>query len=221
MMDRIPEPELMNDAAQASAYALADFSSAHNLFVEKFKEKFPGFIFNDIVLELGCGPCDITRRFAKAYPDAGFHAIDGAAEMLKHAQVLNDKAGLTQRIKLIQDIIPNAKLPQPFYHLIISNSLLHHCHDPFSLWDSIKQHAKPYAHVFVMDLIRPVDEATVDFLVNEYAANEPEILKQDFKNSLRAAFSLKEVREQLIEMKLNQLQVEEVSDRHMIIYGNM
>lgn len=221
MMDRIPEPELMNDAAQASAYALADFSTAHNLFVEKFKEKFPKFIFNDIVLDLGCGPCDVTRRFANAFPDAGFHAVDGAGEMLKHAQELNDKAGLTQRIKLIEDIIPNANLPQPFYHLIISNSLLHHCHDPFSLWDTIKQHAKPYAHVFVMDLIRPTDEATVEFLVGEYASNAAEVLQVDFKNSLRAAFTLNEVREQLNEMGLSQLQIEEASDRHMIIYGHV
>lgn len=221
MMDRIPEPELMNDEVQASAYALADFSSAHNLFIEKFQDKFPGFIFNDIVLDLGCGPCDVTRRFANAFPDAGFHAVDGAAEMLKHAQLLNDKAGLTPRIKLIEGCIPNVKLPQPFYHAIISNSLLHHCHDPFSLWDTIKQHAKPYAHVFVMDLIRPVDEATVEFLAGEYAANEAEILQQDFKNSLRAAFTLKEVREQLDELGLSQLRVEEASDRHMIIYGNM
>jgi 2-polyprenyl-3-methyl-5-hydroxy-6-metoxy-1,4-benzoquinol methylase len=221
MMDRIPEPELMNDEAQAKAYACADFSSAHSLFVEKFKEKFPGFMFDDIVLDLGCGPCDITRRFARAFPDTGFHAVDGAAEMLKHAKVLNERADLGQRIKLIEGCIPDVKLPQSFYHAIISNSLLHHCHDPIALWDAIQTHSKPYTHVFVMDLQRPVDAATVNFLVDEYAANEPEILRKDFKNSLHAAFTIKEVRGQLDEKGLSQLQVEEASDRHMIIYGNM
>jgi hypothetical protein len=33
-MDRIPEPELMNDPGQALAYARADFEEPHNQFVE-------------------------------------------------------------------------------------------------------------------------------------------------------------------------------------------
>ena len=221
MMERTPEPELMNEEEQAKAYAYADFSEPHNLFIETFQEKFPGFSFNDIFLDLGCGPCDVTRRMANAYPDAGFHAVDGASEMLKYGQQLNYKTGLSEKIKLIKGCLPEVELPQQFYHAIISNSLLHHLHDPFVLWEFIQQHAKPYAHVFVMDLMRPVDEHTVSFLVNEYAADEAEVLKKDFKNSLHAAFTLKEVREQLDEMGLSQLQVEEVSDRHMIIYGNM
>lgn len=223
MMDRIPESELMNEEEQAKAYAFADFSQAHNLFVEKFQEKFPSLnsSFNDVILDIGCGPCDVTRRFAKAYPDAGFHALDGAAAMLKHAEELNEKEGLTNRIKLIEDCIPEVILPQPFYHVIISNSLLHHLHNPFALWQTIQQHAKPYAHVFVMDLIRPIDEHTVKFLSDENINNEPDILKQDFENSLRAAFTLNEVRQQLDETGLNKLAVEEVDDFHMIIYGTM
>lgn len=223
MMDRTPEPELMNEEEQAKAYAFANFSEPHDLFIEKFQEKFTDVNanFNDVVLDLGCGPCDITRRFAKAYPDAGFHAVDGAATMLKHGQELNESAGLTIRIKLIEGSMPEVKLPQEHYHTIISNSLLHHLHNPFVLWGTIQQHAKPFARVFVMDLIRPIDEHTVKFLSSEYVGNEPDILKQDFENSLRAAFTIKEVQQQLDEMGLSQLQVEEVSDRHMIIYGNM
>lgn len=106
-----------------------------------------------------------------------------------------------------------------FYHVIISNSLLHHLKNPFNLWETIHNHAKPYAHIFVMDLIRPVDEQTVQFLANEYAANESDVLKQDFINSLRAAHTVKEVKQQLKEKSLTKLQVEEASDRHMIIYG--
>ena len=77
----------MNGEDQAKAYAFADFTEPHNLFIETFLEKFSDIhpSFNDGVLDLGCGPCDITRRFAAAYPDAGFHTVDGAFEMLKHA----------------------------------------------------------------------------------------------------------------------------------------
>ena len=186
-MDRISEDELMQEEEQARAYAFADFSEPHNLFIEIFQQKFtdihPGF--NDVVLDLGCGPCDITRRFAKAYPDAGFHAVDGSANMLKYAQELNDEAGLTPRIKLIETCLPEVALPQQFYHAIISNSLLHHLADPFSLWLTIPKHAKPFAHVFLMVLRRPFDEPTVKFLSSEYAENEPTILIEDLENSLQ------------------------------------
>lgn len=221
MMERIAEKDLMEDEEQAKAYAFADFSIPHNLFIDLFREKFndvhPGF--NDVVLDLGCGPCDITRRFATAYSDASFHAVDGAAAMLKYASELNRQVNLSQRIKLIEACLPKLELPQAFYHVLISNSLLHHLENPFDLWETIQSNAKPYAHVFVMDLIRPVDEQTVQFLSNEYAENEPAILKEDFENSLRAAYTVKEVRQQLDETGLTKLQVEEVSDRHMIIYG--
>lgn len=221
MMERVSETELMDDEEQAKAYAFADFSTPHNLFIEIFREKFsdihPGF--NDVVLDLGCGPCDITRRFANAYPDASFHAVDGAAAMLKQGAELNEQENLSQRIKLIEAYLPKLELPQALYHVIISNSLLHHLQNPFDLWETIQNYAKPYAHVFIMDLIRPIDEQTVQFLSNGYAANESDILKEDFENSLRAAYTIKEVRQQLEEKGLIKLQVEEVSDRHMIIYG--
>ncbi len=225
MMDRIPEAELMNGEEQAKAYAFADFSAAHKLFITKFQEMFSdtdfSSSFNDVVLDLGCGPCDITRRFANAYPDANFHAVDAAAVMLRHGQELNEQANLAHRIKLIETTLPEVKLPQQFYHCIISNSLLHHLHDPFVLWNTIQQHAKPYAKVFVMDLVRPLDEQTVKFLSDEYTANEADILRTDFENSLRASFTIKEVRQQLDEMGLGNLTVEEASDRHMIIYGTL
>jgi len=223
LLNRIPEPELMNDEDQAKAYAYADFSEPHNLFIKTFREKFPAILpsFNDTVLDLGCGPCDVTRRFAEAYKDAGFHAVDGAFEMLKHAQHINQQQGFTLRIKLIEGSIPEVMFPQKKYHAIISNSLLHHLADPMVLWQTIKQHAKPFAHIFIMDLKRPVDEQTVKFLSSEYAANEPEVLRTDFENSLRAAFTIEEVQQQLDEAGLEKLEVEEISDRHMIIYGTL
>jgi hypothetical protein len=57
-MKRIPEPELMNEASQARAYAEADFSEPNQLFMQLFTEHFPGFD-GATVVDLGCGPADI------------------------------------------------------------------------------------------------------------------------------------------------------------------
>ncbi|MEJ2397405.1 MAG: SAM-dependent methyltransferase, partial [Gammaproteobacteria bacterium] len=100
-----------------------------------------------------------------------------------------------------------------------SNSLLHHLHEPMVLWRSLKQYANPGAAIFIMDLLRPASSDDAQKLVTEYAGDEPEILRKDFLASLYAAFSLEEVRQQLADMQLSHLQVTDVSDRHLIIYG--
>lgn len=220
-MQRITEPELMDDAVQARAYADADFESAHQAFIHLFQEKFPQLEITNEVLDLGCGPCDISRRFANAFPDAILHAVDGATSMLQEADRLNKQHGLNKRIRLIESRLPNLDLPQQHYHTIISNSLLHHLHAPHVLWQTIQSHAKPFANVFVMDLMRPETKEMAEALVEQYAIHEPEILKQDFYHSLCAAFTPDEVQEQLDDHSLSQLSVEIVSDRHMIIYGRL
>lgn len=220
-MQRIPEPELMNDEQQAHAYAHADFSAPHDLFIELFQEKFPGLSINDAVLDLGCGPADISRRFLQAYPSCYMHGVDGAKAMLELANQLNHQAGLSHRIQLIEACLPALMLPQDVYPVLISNSLLHHLHDPSVLWDTVKQHAKPLAYVFIMDLIRPGSKEKARQLVRCYTGNEPEILQNDFYHSLCAAFSIEEVQQQLNEMAMSNLAIEKVSDRHMIIFGQL
>lgn len=220
-MQRIPEAELMSDPAQVSAYAAADFESAHQAFIDLFQQRFSLTGLSGEVLELGCGPCDISRRFALAFPDTNLHAVDGAVAMLEQAASLNRQQGLENRIRLIESTLPDLQLPQQHYHTIISNSLLHHLHDPHVLWESIKQHAKPFAQVFVMDLFRPETDAMAVAIVEQYAANEPDILRHDFYHSLRAAFTPNEVRQQLDDHALSQLDIDIVSDRHLIIYGNL
>lgn len=220
-MQRIPEPELMNDTEQAIAYARADFAIPHQFFIELFQEKFPDLTISGEVLDLGCGPCDITRRFVQAYPEAILHGVDGAAAMLAQAESMNQQAGVTDRIQLVESCLPNVNLPQQYYHLIISNSLLHHLHDPFVLWDTLHQHTKPFANVFIMDLMRPETEQDAKKMVSKYASDEPKVLQDDFFHSLCAAFLPEEVRKQLLDAALPNLQLEVVSDRHMIIYGTL
>ncbi len=220
-MQRTPEPELMNEPDQARAYAAADFETAHQNFIHLFQDKFPQLNISGEVLDLGCGPCDITRRFAKAFPGTMLHAVDGASAMLREAECLNQQHHLADRIILIESSLPDLKLPQQHYHTIISNSLLHHLHDPHCLWDSIKNHAKPFASVFIMDLMRPESETSARVLVEQYAANEPEVLREDFYHSLCAAFTPAEVQQQLDEHALSHLKTEIVSDRHLIVFGTL
>lgn len=211
----------MNDDVQARAYAEADFNEPHSMFVELLRERFPTVDGAVHVLDLGCGAADITIRVARAFPDATVDAVDGAEAMLHYAQHAITAAGVQRRVQLVHGCLPDA-LPDPgAYDLIISNSLLHHLRDPLDLWRSIKRHARTGTAVFVMDLLRPANRAAVAALVDHYAADEPDILRRDFFNSLCAAYRSDEVRRQLAETALDFLSVEQVSDRHLVVSGAM
>ena len=217
-MDRIPEPELMDDPAQALAYARADFSEPHEAFVGRFQERFPQWRPRR-VLDLGCGPADVTIRFARAYPECEIVGVDGAEAMLALGREALERAGLSGRVRLVRRRLPAAGWDERF-DTAISNSLLHHLHDPMVLWGTVAACAAPDAAVCVMDLVRPDTRAAAEALVAQHAAGEPEILRRDFLNSLCAAFTPREIEGQLRRAGLR-LAVETVSDRHVLVWGRM
>jgi len=139
--------------------------------------------------------------------------------MLQEGTQRLKRENLNDRICLIQGMIPNIEVPEKQYSVIISNSLLHHLHDPVVLWRCIKNYSPQCTAIFVMDLMRPQTTQEAKELVNTYSGAEPLILKQDFYNSLCAAFTLEEVQDQLNTASLDKLEVKAISDRHLIVYG--
>ena len=221
-MERITEPELMDDAAQARAYAEADFEEPNARFVALYDECVGRLPAGAAVLDLGCGPGDITLRIAAAHPGIEVHGLDGSAAMLAFGRAtLENNAALRERVRLVEGLVPDAVLPRTRYEAVVSNSLLHHLHDPAVLWRMIRARGAPGAPVLVMDLMRPVSAAAARALVAEHAAGEPEVLRRDFYNSLLAAFEPDEIRAQLAAAGLDQLSVEEISDRHLVIRGRL
>jgi len=221
-MKRKLEPELMEEYEQAKAYAEADFSNAHNNYIILLKEQFKNLDFNGYALDLGCGPGDISFRFARAFHNCKVHGVDGSDAMLKFGQCLLYKAtDIKFRVKFINALLPGAILPRKKYDFIICNSLLHHFHNPANLWSAVNQYAAPNAPIFIMDLKRAETSEEAESLVETYASTEPEILKHDFYHSLFAAFEKSEIEEQLKTAGLEQLTVNEVSDRHVVISGYM
>jgi ubiquinone/menaquinone biosynthesis C-methylase UbiE len=219
-MQRIPEPELMDDEAQARAYAEADFEAPHSYFIELFQQTFPALSITGSVLDLGCGPADISLRFARAYPDCEIHGVDAAVAMLAYGDKAIQQAKLGDRIHLVPGYLPGARLPRQQYEAVISNSLLHHLADPMTLWQAVQKYAAPGAPVFIMDLMRPISQTRAQALMAEYAADEPPVLQHDFYHSLLAAYTPQEVEQQLSSLALP-LSVRVVSDRHLVVSGKM
>lgn len=216
-MERIPEPEeLMEGAEQAAAYARADFSQSNQAYVDRLVDAFPAHLGR--VVDLGCGPGDVVVRLARAVPGLHVTAVDGAAEMIRLAREATAAAGLADRVTTLQGYIPGLPLPGHAFDAVLSKDLLHHLPDPAALWAEAKRLGRPGAAVFVMDLFRPPSPEAARNIVARVAGNEHPILQEDFYNSLCAAFTVDEVREQLRQAGLA-LQVKAVSERHLLVYG--
>jgi ubiquinone/menaquinone biosynthesis C-methylase UbiE len=216
-MQRTLEPELMEDAEQVTAYAKADFEIPHNAFVERINVLLNEPTFSGRALDLGCGPGDISRRFALAFPLCKCDAVDGSKPMIDYA-VNSITAELQSKLNFIHGKLPGVVLPESSYDIIFSNSLLHHLPDPQALWQVVKKYSTSGTRIAVMDLLRPATTSMAKALVGRYAAEEPGILRRDFYCSLLAAFTLEEIEAQIAQAELS-LTVEQISDRHVFISG--
>ncbi|MFC1609381.1 class I SAM-dependent methyltransferase [Myxococcota bacterium] len=220
MIPRVPEHDLMDDPAQAAAYAAADFADVNQVFVHRFCELYPD-IGDAHVVDLGCGPADIPIRLCRALPHARVTAIDGSEPMLVHGRRAVEQAGLGPRVEIRCGVLPGAVPAGCRFDAVVSNSLLHHLTDPGVLWHEVRAVGRPGAAVLVVDLFRPETPGRARAIVDEQASGEHEILRRDFFRSLLAAFTADEVREQLRMHDLGHLAVEQMSDRHLAVHGRL
>lgn len=217
MMERVLEPELMEDAEQALVYARADFAKENQGFVDLFSESRPEWTGGHVI-DLGCGPGDIPIRFARKFPGARVTGIDASRPMIQLAEEAVKSAKMEDRIRFRCERFQEVLLQEPA-DAAISNSLLHHVPNPLQFWYKLKHLVKPGSFVLVMDLLRPESAEAAAAIVSQYAADEPPILRRDFYNSLLAAFTEDEVAAQLAEMNLSRLLIDVPDDRHWVVGG--
>lgn len=254
-MERTCEPELMDDPLQARAYAEADFASTDQAFTDRILALVaaaePAWLApaapeapeapealdasgapppHGRILDLGCGPGNISFRLAAALPGAAVLGIDGAAAMLELAEHQRQaQPALWPRLRFARACLPVPAgglegLPEAFappFDLIVSNSLLHHLHDPAVLWRAVGQWAAPGALVAVRDLRRPPSPEALQALVELHADGAPPVLRRDYAASLAAAFRPEEVEAQLAASGLGTLRVEPLDDRYLEVSGRL
>jgi 2-polyprenyl-3-methyl-5-hydroxy-6-metoxy-1,4-benzoquinol methylase len=218
MMERVLEPEVMDDLEQAAVYARADFEEENQGFVNRFLELYADLTEGHVV-DLGCGPADIPIRLAAALPGIHIMAVDASQPMIDIGEMVVKAAGLTDRVVLRCARFQTCVMPPA--DAVISNSLLHHVPNPLQFWYAVKTFAKPGAAVLVMDLLRPGSPAEAQAIVNRYAAEEHAILRRDFFNSLLASFTEDDVASQLAELNLSRLLIDVPDDRHWIVAGRV
>ncbi len=225
-MKRTPEPELMETPSQVKAYADADFSRSDSLVIKRLEKylKQVGKTLNknDLILDIACGPGNISSRIAKNWPFVNVIGIDGSKEMLKQAEkkVLKSfSKNLSYELIEINSIATGEKHFPLKADVLVSNSALHHFHDPYRFWDALKKLGKNQCIHIHRDLIRPDSIENALEIKEKHLTNSPEILKKDFYASLKASFTVDEVNQQLVNAGLSQLEVFQVDELYFEIIG--
>ena len=217
-MQRRPEPEFMDDQAEAAAYAEADFADVNQAFADRLLA-LAGPMARARAADLGTGPGDIPVRVARARPGWHVTAVDAAPAMLDYARRAVGAHGLADRIALVCADAKDTRLPAAHFDVVFSNSILHHVTDTAALWAELRRIARPGALAFFRDLARPADESAARRIVRTYAGEGSELMQQEYYRSLLSSYTVEEVRRQLAAAGLGGLVVEMSSDRHLDAFG--
>lgn len=210
MLDRVLEPEVMDDWQEATAYDAMDFSAVNRDFALQAISLHPHAVR---VLDIGTGNAQIPIILCQEKSCYQVLGIDMAQSMLVLGRKNIEAAGLLQQIRL--ELADGKNLPYPNWEfdMVISNSLVHHLPDPQSFFREVARLVKPNGAVLIRDLIRPDSLAEIDRLVAEAGDYGPR-QNQLFRDSLAAAFTLAEIQELVTAAGMTDYHLSQTSERH-------
>jgi SAM-dependent methyltransferase len=212
-MQRVLEPELMLDESQVAAFTWARKDYGIQGFLELYQKHVN--LTQGKIIDLGTGPAQYLLALEKIYPKLSITGYDGSKNMVKIAKSLIDESKSKIRIyhRSIDRIFDIADC-------VISTNTLHHLHDPTIFWNCIK---RTTYQCLVFDLLRPESESQAKFIVDYYASEESELFKNDYYNSLLAAFSKEELLDQIKDTNLKYKIISGKCkfSKSIVIYGNL
>lgn len=210
-MKRILEPEVMDTWEEATDYDAMDFTIVNRDFAKRAIELGPT---SGLILDAGTGTARIPILICQQCLQWRIVATDLSGNMLRLAARNIEYAGLQTQITLESVDAKQLQFPPRQFDLVLSNSLVHHLPDPLSFLQGVDRILKPNGALLLRDLIRPPDLATVESLVDAIGPEYDTRQRQLFQDSLKAAFTLEEVRDLVAQAGLRGVTVEQSSDRH-------
>lgn len=211
MIDRLLEPELMDDPQEAVTYDSMDHTDVNRKFVD---DLLAGGEVGPDVLDLGTGTARIPIELCHRVNSCRVLASDGAVSMLEVARYNVSVNSLDARIQLHHADAKSIPIDDETFDTVLSNSLIHHVPDPAVIVLQIVRLTKTGGRIFVRDLYRPDSVAEIDELVERIVGQESSDAQAMFRNSLHAALTLAEIRALVAQHGLDPEDVQMTSDRH-------
>src|SRR5262249_47690274 len=186
MLPRVLEPEVMDSPEEARDYDAMDHSAVNRVFVADFLRVWQ----NELpILDVGTGTAQIPIELCRREPRARVIAIDLAEHMLAVGRENVRRAGLEDRLELRQVDAKGLPFADGAFGALISNSIVHHIPEPGAVLAEMVRVVAPDGILFVRDLLRPDEDATVRHLVETHAAGANAHQRKMFEDSLRAALT--------------------------------
>jgi ubiquinone/menaquinone biosynthesis C-methylase UbiE len=213
VLPRVLETEVMDNPEEARDYDAMDHSTVNQQFVADFLAAHgPGR--GGEVIDVGTGPARIPISLCRADRNFRVLGIDLSGPMLDLARRNIVEAHLTDRIRLARGDSKSLPFPDGRFEAVVSNTIIHHIPDPSAAFEEMVRLVAPNGTLMVRDLARPADESELDALVNRHAGSELIPARILFRDSLRAALRLEEVRQIIQKLGLSADGVKTSSDRH-------
>ncbi len=231
-MKRTPEPELMEEKEQVISYDEADFSEGEVKLINQINHyllrKNISLGEKDLIVDLGCGPGNISEKLAIKWPNTEVVGIDGSKEMISRAEYNKNISTNKNKLKNLHYICSDIKhiksnnfLLKKRISLLVSNSLIHHITNLEDFFNTIRSLSSNSTVNFHKDLKRPFDENSALELKAQCSSKYNEILTNDYYASLKASYTFKELKHFTLENDLSSLEVFEDGDKYLIVYGNV
>jgi len=191
MFERIPEPELMQDLQQCMQYNLMHRVEPEIIttWLQTYHDTVN--ITQGTVVDLGTGTANLIIALLNLYPDLTAVCYEASEMMCEIARYNVLSHGLEDRITVIHDDLYTAT---GTYDLAKSTRALHHVRDTAQFWELI---AALSPNFMVCDIERPYSEDLI-----------PSDADMDFQNSLRAAYTVSEIREQIADLPYEVIRTE-------------
>ena len=216
MLERVLEPEVMNDLQEAIEYHDMDFTEVNRAFVRDllaFASQEYRTLGRDI-LDLGTGTARIPVELCLQAPSLRVMAADASSEMLELARYHIEINHMLDRIQLHRTDAKKLVFGPSFFDAVISNSLVHHLPQSEAFFAEALRVLRPGGLLFVRDLFRPASQEQVESLVAQHAGNESPRSQQLFRQSLQAALTTEELAEILAALGVDASCIQMASDRH-------
>lgn len=216
MLERVLEPEVMNDLQEAIEYHDMDFTEVNRAFVRDllaFASQEDRTLGRDI-LDLGTGTARIPVELCLQAPSLRVMAADASSEMLELARYHIEINHMLDRIQLHRTDAKKLVFGPSFFDAVISNSLVHHLPQSEAFFVEALRVLRPGGLLFVRDLFRPASQEQVESLVAQHVGNESPRSQQLFRQSLQAALTTEELAKILAALDVDTSCIQMTSDRH-------
>ena len=209
-LQRVLETELMDTPQAAMEYDSMDHSEANRSFAADLLAAGG----RGDLLDLGTGTAQIPVELCRQGFEGRIMAADLSVSMLEMARLNIEIASVIDRVQLAQADAKALLFADAYFDCVACNGALHHFADPFPVLQGALRVLRPGGLLFCRDLLRPETDEALQQLAQTYAGSANEFQRRMFEDSLRAAFTLDEIRTLVAQLGYDPETAQATSDRH-------